>query len=209
MSTITKNHTLSMPMDPSVKTPAQEVFLETVPVEGPQKGLEENSPIPILVIAGPTAVGKTAVSLALADVLEGEVVSCDSMQIYQGMDIGSAKPTLEERGQIPHHLMDMVDPQTPFSAARYRELAMEAIRDIHHRGHVPIVTGGTGLYLNALLYEMDFGPSGRNLDYRKTLEDLAETQGPYALHQRLAEKDPLAAERIHPHNVKRVIRALD
>ena len=168
--------------------------------------------IKIVVIAGPTAVGKTAFAIETAKRYGGEIVSCDSMQLYKYMDIGSAKPTPEERAQVPHHLVDCVDPLAPegdFSAAKYAALAEEAIRDIHARGRLPIVSGGTGLYLNAILYEMDFGESPKDPELRERLSRIAETEGPQPLHDMLRQKDPQAAERIHPNNVKKVIRALE
>ena len=163
----------------------------------------------ILVIAGPTAAGKTAVSIAMAKRYGGEVVSCDSMQLYKYMDIGSAKPSPEEMDGVPHHMIDVIDPREDFSVAVYQEMAKAAIADILERGRLPVICGGTGLYLNALLYEMDFGPSRRDSDYRRDLEKLAEEKGEKALHARLAAVDPASAERIHPHNIKRVIRALE
>jgi len=175
----------------------------------------ENAPIRILVIAGPTAVGKTAFALEAAKRYGGEIVSCDSMQIYRYMDIGSAKPTKEEREEIPHHLVDCIDPldmtgEGSFSAARYAALAAEAIQDIHLRGKLPVIVGGTGLYLNALLYEMDFGSTGSDPALRAELSGIAEDEnGHQKLHTMLREKDPAAAERIHPNNVKKVIRALE
>lgn len=187
------------------------------------------APIRILVIAGPTAVGKTAFAIEVAKRYNGEIVSCDSMQIYRYMDIGSAKPTPEERAAVPHHLIDCIDPvsgrlyseaegcdgitppPTPgkFSAAQYAQLADEAIRDIHARGKLPVIAGGTGLYLNALLYEMDFGVSPEDPELRKRLEKIAAEEGSAALHRMLAEKDPAAAERIHPNNMKKLVRALE
>ena len=169
-------------------------------------------PIKIVVIAGPTASGKTAFAIETARRYDGEIVSCDSMQLYKYMDIGSAKPTPEEMAMAPHHLVDCVDPLAPdgdFSAARYAAMAEEAIRDIHERGRLPIVSGGTGLYLNAILYEMDFGVSPQDPELRAELTRLAETEGPQPLHDMLREKDPEAADRIHPNNVKKVIRALE
>ena len=163
----------------------------------------------ILVIAGPTAAGKTAVSIAMAQRYGGEIVSCDSMQLYKYMTIGSAKPTKEEMGDVPHHMIDVIDPREDFSVAVYQEMATKAIDDILSRGKLPVICGGTGLYLNALLYDMDFGPSRRDDAYRQTLESFADEHGNEALHQRLNEADPSAAERIHPNNRKRVIRALE
>ncbi|MGI6735850.1 MAG: tRNA (adenosine(37)-N6)-dimethylallyltransferase MiaA [Anaerovoracaceae bacterium] len=163
----------------------------------------------ILVVAGPTAVGKSAAALRLAEELDGEIVSCDSMQLYRYMDIGSAKPTAEERQRVRHWLVDEIDPRTPITAARYREMARAAIFDILSRGRLPVIVGGTGLYLNALLYEMDFGPAGADPALRQRLEEIAAEEGGEALHARLTRLDPEAAQRIHPHNIKKLIRALE
>ena len=165
----------------------------------------------ILVILGPTAVGKTDLSIDCALRFGGEVVSCDSMQLYRGMRIGSAMPTEEEQARVPHHLVGEIDPREPFSAARFQTLARAAVRDILDRGKLPVVCGGTGLYLNALLYDMDFSAPPRAGDQtrRMALQDLAEREGPEALHARLAALDPAAADRIHPHNIRRVIRAIE
>ena len=163
----------------------------------------------IIVVAGPTAVGKTQYAIELAKALDGEIVSCDSMQLYKYMDIGSAKPTAEELAQAKHYLVDEIDPRQPFSVAEYQKMASAAIREIHEKGKPAIISGGTGLYLNSLLYEMDFGADVADDGYRKELEDFAAEQGTEALHARLAEKDPAAAERIHPNNIKKVIRALE
>ena len=170
------------------------------------------TPIRILVIAGPTAAGKTAFAIECAKRYGGEIVSCDSMQLYRHMDIGSAKPTAEERAMVPHHLVDCIDPSAPngdFSAAKYANLAGAAIRDIASRGRLPIVCGGTGLYLNALLYEMDFSDAPQDEAYRAELSKIAQEKGPAALHEMLQAQDPEAADRIHPNNVKKVIRALE
>lgn len=163
----------------------------------------------ILVIAGPTAVGKTEYAIKAANEFDGEIVSCDSMQLYRFMDIGSAKPTEEERAQAVHHLIDFVDPREEFSVARYQELALAAIDDIISRGKLPVISGGTGLYLNSILYDMDFGESPKNDEFRNELEKIAETQGSLVLHEMLADRDPDAAEAIHPNNTKKIIRALE
>lgn len=170
-----------------------------------------NNPIRILVIAGPTAVGKTAFALQAAKRYDGEIVSCDSMQLYKYMDIGSAKPTPEERAEVPHHLIDCIDPLSgeDFSAARYSVLARKAIREIHDRGRLPIITGGTGLYLNAILYDMEFGDAPADPELRERLGRIAEQQGSSELHRMLEKKDPAAAARIHPNNTKKIIRALE
>ena len=163
----------------------------------------------ILVIAGPTAVGKTEYAISLAQRFDGEIVSCDSMQLYRFMNIGSAKPSHQELAAVKHYLVDEIDPREPFSVAQYQKKAKAAIFQILEKGKLPILSGGTGLYLNSLLYEMDFnGPPGQS-SYRKELEQLAQSQGKEALHRLLEQKDPQAAERIHPNNTKKIIRALE
>ncbi|MBR4020533.1 MAG: tRNA (adenosine(37)-N6)-dimethylallyltransferase MiaA, partial [Firmicutes bacterium] len=163
----------------------------------------------IIVICGPTAVGKTKYAIETALHVGGEVVSCDSMQLYKYMDIGSAKPTPEEQAQVKHHLVDEIDPGEAFSVARYQKLAKEAIEDIFSRGKTPVIAGGTGLYLNALLYDMDFSAPPRDEAYRNQLYKDAEEFGPIYLHNKLQMVDPEAAERIHPNNIKKVVRALE
>ena len=163
----------------------------------------------IIVLLGPTAVGKTKIAIKLALGLDGEVVSADSMQLYKKMSIGSAKPTKEEIEQVPHHLVDQIDPSKHFTVAQYQRLAKESIGDILSRGKVPIIAGGTGLYINSLIYDMNFGENPRDLAFREGMEALAEAEGKEAVHRLLAEKDPLAAERIHPNNLKKVIRGLE
>lgn len=163
---------------------------------------------PLVILTGPTAVGKTALSIALAKHLSGEIVSADSMQVYRGLDIGSAKITKEEMNGVPHHLIDILPPQERFDVYRFRQSAKEAVADIYERGHLPIVVGGTGFYIQALLYDIDFTEENNDPAYRKELEALAKTDGD-ALHQKLAAVDPQAAKDIHPHNHKRLIRALE
>lgn len=163
----------------------------------------------IPVIVGPTAVGKTEYAIRLAQALGGEIVSADSMQIYRFMDIGSAKPTAEERAAARHHLVDEIDPRTPFSAAEYSEMAKRCIGDIIERDRLPIVSGGTGLYVNALIYDMDFSRSPKDEALRRRCQEIAETMGNERLHRMLSELDPEAAARIHPNNVKKVIRAIE
>ena len=163
----------------------------------------------IIALAGPTAVGKTKFAIKLADEFDGEIVSCDSMQLYKYMDIGSAKPTPEEMKQARHHLVDMIDPREEFSAAEYQRLAKQAIADIFSRGKLPVISGGTGLYLNSLLYDMDFSAVPQDQAYRQELAEIAEKQGDDVLHSMLAEQDPQAAAAIHPNNRKKVIRALE
>lgn len=164
--------------------------------------------IKILAVVGPTASGKTAVSVELAKRLGGEVVSCDSMQVYRRMNIGTAKPTEEEKCGISHHLIDAVDPETPFSCAEYVTLAGEAVKDISARGKLPIFCGGTGLYLDRFLCgEMEETHADEAL--RTALFAFAEREGVDALHERLRAVDPKSADAIHKNNVKRVVRALE
>lgn len=163
----------------------------------------------ILIVAGPTAVGKTEAAILIANRFDGEIISADSMQIYKYMDIGSAKPTPRERKQAVHHLVDAIDPAQPFSAAEYQRLARQAISDVLFRGRLPIVSGGTGLYVNSLVYDMDFSAPPGCPDYRRELQELAKREGSQRLHQMLAEKDKKAALRIHPNNEKKLIRALE
>ncbi len=163
----------------------------------------------ILVVAGPTAVGKTEYAIKLAQKFNGEIVSCDSMQLYKFMDIGSAKPTKKEQLLARHHLIDFVDPREEFSVAIYQRLAKEAIDKILCEGKLPIITGGTGLYLNSILYDMDFGTSAKNDEIRKKYEDIAIKNGNHALYEILEQKAPDVAARLHKNNVKRVIRALE
>lgn len=163
----------------------------------------------LICICGPTASGKTALSVALAKQLHTEIISADSMQIYRGMDIGTAKPTMEERQGIPHHLLDICDPNEPFSVARYVELADAAAQDILSRGMTPIVVGGTGLYMDALIECSTFSGDETDLTVRSKYQHMAETQGNLAVHERLTMVDPESAQRLHPNNLKRVIRALE
>ena len=163
----------------------------------------------IIIIAGPTAVGKTEYAIETAKAINGEIVSADSMQLYKYMDIGSAKPSREELSQVKHYLVDQIDPREKFSVARYRQLAMDAIREIFDRGKIPVISGGTGLYISSLMYEMDFAAAPADDAFRKSLEALAAREGREYLHTRLAELDPDAAARIHPNNVKKVIRAIE
>ena len=164
---------------------------------------------PVIVLAGPTAVGKTSLSLRLAKALDAEIISADSMQVYRGMNIGTAKIPAEERAGIPHHLIDVADPSEDFSIARYVRLGREVIRDLDTRGKVPLVVGGTGFYIQALLKDLDFSEEKKEGTLREEYRLLAETEGTKALHDRLAAVDPVSAEAIHPNNIKRVIRALE
>ena len=168
----------------------------------------ENIPKAVAIV-GPTASGKTAFSLSLAEQLGGEIVGCDSMQIYRGMDIGTAKPTPEERARAPHHMIDFLSPTVPFSAADYAEGALCAVSDILSRGHVPIFCGGTGLYLEAARSGRHEGLPPVPEEVRAALLREAEERGASAMHAALAEVDPEAAEAIHPNNLRRVLRALE
>lgn len=163
----------------------------------------------IIVICGPTAVGKTKYAIETALRVDGEVVSCDSMQLYKYMDIGSAKPTAEERSLVKHYLVDEIEPTEAFSAARYQKLAKNAIEEIFAKGKTPVIAGGTGLYLNALLYDMDFSAPPGDAAFRDSLYKEAETYGSAWLHKKLEETDPEAAKRIHPNNIKKVVRAIE
>lgn len=161
------------------------------------------------VICGPTASGKTDLGIRLALKCGGEIVSADSMQIYRGMDIASAKPSEDEMQGVPHHLMDFLSPTLAFSVADYVEMAHNAIKDIHSRGKLPIVVGGTGLYISSLINNIKFDDTGCDYEFRKEMRSLAEQQGNEALWEKLREIDPKAAEKLHPNNQNRIIRALE
>lgn len=163
----------------------------------------------LVILTGPTAVGKTALSVALAKKIGGEIISADSMQVYRGMDIGSAKVTAEEMQGVPHFLIDEFDPAEEFHVVRFQEYAKRYIREIQERGHIPILVGGTGFYIQAVLYDIDFTENGSDHSYREELEALAKEHGAEYLHTMLASVDPASAEAIHANNVKRVIRALE
>ena len=164
---------------------------------------------PLLIIAGPTATGKSAAAAELAIRMNGAVISADSMQVYRGMDIGSAKVTEEEMRGVPHYLIDCVDPYESWNVVRFQQKAREAVREISGSGRLPILCGGTGFYIQALLYDVDFTEMEENTALRESLQKIAAERGPGALHAMLAEKDPASAAAIHPGNVKRVIRALE
>ena len=163
----------------------------------------------IVVVCGPTASGKTALSIALAKAFGGEVVSADSMQIYRGMDIGTAKPTLEEREGIPHHMLDVAEPGESYSVSRYVQEATACVEDILSRGKLPIVCGGTGLYIDGLIRGTDFQPAGTDNGIREELEKEWEEQGAEAMMARLAAVDPDSAERLHLSDKRRILRALE
>ena len=164
---------------------------------------------PLIILTGPTAVGKTGLSIDLAEAVGGEIISADSMQVYRHMDIGSAKVTEREMRGIPHHLIDVLDPTEEFNVVAFQQLAKEAISGIYERGHIPIVVGGTGFYIQALLYDIDFTQNDEDTALRSRLEELAATQGSKALYEQLRQIDPESCEIIHAHNVKRVIRAIE
>lgn len=163
----------------------------------------------IIAIVGPTAVGKTALAIELAKRYNGEIVSCDSMQIYKGMDIGTAKPTREELAQVKHHLINIKEPNENFSCADYAVLAKKAIEDIQKRGKTPIFCGGTGLYLDSVIEIPSFCETAKDEGYRSYLGEYAKEKGNEAVHALLREVDPESADNIHANNVKRVIRALE
>jgi len=164
----------------------------------------------IFVIAGATATGKTAVAIELAKKMSGEIISADSMQVYRGMDIGTAKPTAEEMEKIPHYLIDVINPDEQFSAAEFQKKANAAIEEIHSRGRTPIIAGGTGFYINAVLYGAEFSSENneREEELRENFATLAREKGAEFLHEKLSIADPEYAATIHPNNVKRVARAL-
>lgn len=164
---------------------------------------------PLIIIAGPTAVGKTALSVALAKRIGGEIVSADSMQVYRGMDIGTAKVTKEETCGVPHHLIDVLDPKDPFNVMTFRSMVKDAVRGIASRGNVPVLVGGTGFYIQSVLYDVQFEEDASSEELRKELEQEAAVLGAEKMHERLRALDPDAAEAIHPNNIKRVIRALE
>ncbi|MEF9941009.1 MAG: tRNA (adenosine(37)-N6)-dimethylallyltransferase MiaA [Lachnospiraceae bacterium] len=164
---------------------------------------------PLIILTGPTAVGKTATSIALAKRIHGEIISADSMQIYKYMDIGSAKIRPEEMDEIPHYLIDELEPTEEFHVARFQEMAKKAIVKIYENGHIPIVVGGTGFYIQALLYDIDFSNGSEDTGYRQELEDIVCSKGVHVLHEMLQKVDAQAAQNIHENNVKRVIRALE
>ncbi|EYE88211.1 tRNA delta(2)-isopentenylpyrophosphate transferase [Fervidicella metallireducens AeB] len=163
----------------------------------------------IVIIAGPTASGKTAIGVEVAKLLKGEVISADSMQIYKYMDIGSAKPTKEEMQGIPHYMIDVVNPEEEFSVALFRKLAGQYIDEITERGNIPIIVGGTGLYINSLTYNLDFSEASVDTAYREYLGEIAKIHGSSYLHNMLKEIDEESYNRLHPNDIKRIIRALE
>lgn len=164
---------------------------------------------PLIILTGPTAVGKTKLSIALAKAVNGEIISADSMQVYKYMDIGSAKIMPEEMCGVKHYLIDALMPEDEFNIVVFQKMAKEALEEIYANGQIPIIAGGTGFYIQALLYDIDFENQDTNEAYRAELEQIAKEQGNEVLHNQLKEVDPVSAEKIHANNVKRVIRALE
>ena len=167
---------------------------------------------PLIILTGPTAVGKTDLSIKLAGAIDGEIISADSMQVYRHMDIGSAKVTREEMGGIPHYLIDVLEPDQEFNVVSFQSMAKKALKEIYSHGHIPIIAGGTGFYIQALLYDIDFTENDGDSSIRRELEALAVSEGeqaPLILHSMLQKADPKAAADIHPNNIKRVIRAIE
>ena len=164
---------------------------------------------PLIVLTGPTSVGKTALSIALAKAVDGEIISADSMQVYRHMDIGTAKITREEMQGVTHYLIDELDPEEEFNVVRFQQMAKEYMEQIYQKGKIPILVGGTGFYIQAVLYDIDFTKNHTNLSYRSQLEALMNEKGPEYLHAMLEKSDPESAAAIHPNNSKRMIRALE
>lgn len=164
---------------------------------------------PLIILTGPTAVGKTALSIALAKKITGEMISADSMQVYRGMDVGTAKIMPDEMEGIPHHLIDVLDPKDSFDVVTFQTMAKKALDEIYAKGKIPIVVGGTGFYIQALLYDIDFSENDGDDAYRKELTELLEKNGADYLYEMLRKVDPASCEIIHKNNHKRVIRALE
>ena len=170
---------------------------------------ELNIKKPLVILTGPTASGKTELSVMLAKRIGGEIISADSMQVYRHMDIGSAKAAPAEMDGVPHHLIDVLEPWEEFNVTLFQKLAKEAAEQIYAKGRIPIVAGGTGFYIQALLYDVDFTENDGDMEYRNRLAQLSKEQGPSVLHEMLAKVDPESAAAIHENNIKRVIRALE
>ena len=164
---------------------------------------------PLIVLTGPTAAGKTHLSIALAKAVKGEIISADSMQVYKFMDIGSAKIRPEEMQGVKHYLVDELLPQEEFHIVKFQQMAKAAMKEIYAKGKIPVLVGGTGFYIQSVLYDIDFTENEADTSYRQMLEQKAENEGVQKLHQELAQVDPESAEQIHPNNVKKVIRALE
>ncbi len=163
----------------------------------------------LIILTGPTAAGKTALSIRLAKAVGGEIISADSMQVYRHMDIGSAKVTPEEMEGVCHHLIDVLEPDEEFHVVKFQEMAKEAIKEIYDKGKIPILVGGTGFYIQSVLYDIDFTQTDEDEDFREQLENLAREKGNEVLFEKLRLIDPKACENLHPNNVKRVIRAIE
>ena len=171
--------------------------------------MKDQNPTPLIVIEGPTSAGKSEIAVYVARKIGGEIVSADSMQVYRGMDIGTGKIRPEEMMGIPHYLLDIAEPEDPFDLARYKAMAKEAVLKISENGYIPILCGGTGFYIQAVVKDIDFSKASPSDAYREKLEKYADEHGSDALHGILKERDPEAAAAIHPNNRKRVIRALE
>ena len=170
---------------------------------------KEEVKTPLIILTGPTAAGKTALSVKLAQKTGGEIISADSMQVYRHMDIGSAKIRPDEMQGVPHHLIDVLEPQEEFNVTVFQNMAKKAIGEIRSRGHIPILAGGTGFYIQAVLYDIDFTENAEETSVREALERTAEEKGAQYLHQMLKEVDPESAALIHANNIKRTVRALE
>lgn len=164
---------------------------------------------PLVILTGPTAVGKTELSIKLAKAIDGEIISADSMQVYKYMDVGTAKIRPEEMDGVNHYLVDILDPKEEFNVVEFQRYAKRAMKEIHDKGKTPIVVGGTGFYIQALLYDIDFEDSKEDAGYRLVLEEFAKNKGREYVHGKLREVDPESANSIHPNNLKKVIRALE
>ena len=171
--------------------------------------MSENIKKPLVILTGPTAVGKTEISIKLAKAINGEIISADSIQVYKHFDIGSAKVTKEEMDGVKHYLIDVLEPDEEFNIYVFKKLAMEAMDEIYAKGKIPIIAGGTGFYIQALLYNIEFSEEEGDKTYRHMLEKKAEAEGVTVIHNMLKEVDPEAAKEIHENNLKRVIRALE
>ena len=169
----------------------------------------DKSTKPLIILTGPTAVGKTALSIGLAKAVNGEIISADSMQVYRKMNIGTAKIDQSEMPGVRHHLIDILDPGEEFNVVLFKRYALEAMEDIYSRGKIPVIVGGTGFYIQALLYDIDFEDNDNDMSYREELQRLAAEKGNSYIHDMLSKVDPESAEKIHENNVKRVIRALE
>ena len=163
----------------------------------------------LVILTGPTAVGKTSLSINLAKAINGEIISADSMQVYRKMDIGTAKVTPEEMDGVPHHLIDVIEPTEDYHVVKFQQMVKDAMADIYSRGKIPIICGGTGFYIQAILYDIDFTENDIDKSYRQSLEDFADKYGNDALHEKLKEIDPESSETIPAANRKRVIRAIE